>query len=391
MLTVRSCAVALLTVALLATFASNSLAEELPLPPPRPSLTAIENLQRVLSLDDEATGSAEQGEPITERYPNGAVKVQRFVIQDNERNYVNHGPWTMLTHQGQVIAQGEYKNGKQHGPWMRVLPEFAMITPGFKAPFSSQAEFDHGKLHGTWTIIDSQQRVVASWQFSQGVLDGAATTWHPNGQQKREMIFAKGVPDGESTAWKPNGQIWAREFYREGKQLVPVVTWHDRRQKESEGWMVRSNFKIHSKVNWWEGTIEITREETEGEDTKTGEWTEWYANGTMKFRGNFESGAAEGRHVWWHPNGQKMLAGVYHQGMQEERWTTWHATGMKQNEGTYIAGNKAGTWTTWAEDGLIADVEHLQEGIDSSRRRESEIVDTEDDDAEHNVSHLLGP
>ncbi|MBI2478532.1 MAG: hypothetical protein HYV60_07795 [Planctomycetia bacterium] len=391
MSSVRASALVVLCVAASAFPASRLFAEELPFPPPRPSLKTLEQIQGVLSAQPRATSSDEQGELITERYPNRTVRLQRYVIQDAHRNYVNHGSWTMFDPQGQMIAQGEYRNGKLDGPWMRIMTEFPTVNPGFQAPFISQAEFEDGELHGTWTIIDSQQHVVGSWQFSQGELDGAATTWYPSGQQRREMIFSRGVPDGESTAWKPNGQIWAREFYRDGKQLVPVVTWHDRQQKESEGWMVRSNFTINAKIDWWKGIIEVTRNETDGTDIKTGKWTEWYANGTQKFEGNFEDGVAVDQHVWWHPNGQKMLAGTYESGLQEGRWTEWHATGMKQVEGDYIAGTKAGTWTTWSEDGLVADVQQIAPESDSSRSGESGIAITEDDEIQHNVSHIVAP
>ncbi|MCA9141956.1 MAG: hypothetical protein H6823_09510 [Planctomycetaceae bacterium] len=391
MLSVRTCALTLLRIAFVAIIPSRAVTEELPFPPPRPSLKTLEQIQGVLAAQPTTNSSGEQGELITERYPNRAVRLQRYVIQDADRNYVNHGSWMMFDPKGQVIAQGEYRNGEQHGPWMRVMTDFPSVTPGFKAPFISQAEFEDGKLHGTWTIIDAQQHVVGSWQFSEGELDGAATTWYPSGQQKREMIFSRGVPDGESTAWKPNGQVWAREFYREGKQLIPVVTYHDQQQKESEGWMVRSNFTINAKLDWWKGTIEITRTETEGTDVKTGKWTEWYANGTEKFTGTFDEGVAVDQHVWWHPNGQKMLAGTYDSGMQEGRWTEWYATGMKQVEGDYIAGTKTGTWTTWSEEGLVANVEHIKRDSDRVRRGESGIAITEELNAPHNVSHLSAP
>ncbi|MEO8498097.1 MAG: hypothetical protein ABI614_23775, partial [Planctomycetota bacterium] len=314
---VPSCLRAVLCFATAAFLLCNSLAEELPFPPPRPSLKTLEQIQGIISTRTLTVAPSEGGELITERYPNRAVRLQRYVIQDADRNYVNHGSWMMLDPAGQMISQGEYRNGKQQGPWLQIMRELPKVDPGFKAPFTSQAEFDSGELHGTWTIIDSQQHVVGSWQFSRGKLDGAATTWYPNGQQRREMTFAHGIPDGESTAWKPDGQILAREFYRDGKQLVPVVTWHDRQQKESEGWLVRSNFTIHANVDWWSGKIEITREEAAGKDLKTGKWTEWYANGTVKFEGTFENGGAVDQHVWWHPNGQKMLAGTYESGVQE--------------------------------------------------------------------------
>lgn len=397
MSTVRQCAMVVFITTLLGYFSTGATCEELPFPPPRPSLRALEQIQGVLKIPAKAASPQgmpavnEEGELITERYPNRAVRLQRYVIQDADRNYVNHGSWTLLDPQGQVIGQGEYRNGKRHGPWMRIVADFPTAISGFQSPFTSQAEFDNGQLHGTWTIIDSQQRVVGTWQFSQGELDGAATTWYPNGAQRREMNFAKGIPDGESTAWRADGKVWAREFYRGGKQLIPIVTYHDQKQKETEGWMVRTNFTISANVDWWETKIEVTRQDTEGEDVRTGKWTEWYANGTKKFEGDFEAGMPVAQHTWWHPNGQKMIAGTYEKGMQEGRWTEWHATGMKQTEGTYLAGLKSGTWTTWSTEGLVADTQQFETDLNTGRPTEPGIVIAEDGDESHNVSHILAP
>lgn len=373
-----------------ALLAGSSQSEELPTPPPRPTLLGVEEIRPGFVTRDVAAQSSPQekkatptGELITERYPNRAIKVQRYVVQDADRNYVNHGSWTMMDPQGRVLAQGEYRNGKRHGSWTRLLPDFGAVDPQFRPPFTSQAVFQNGTLHGTWTVTDSHQRVVGSWEFADGKLHGVSTTFYPSGNQRREMKFNNGAPDGEAMAWRPNGQVWGREFFREGKQLVPVVTWHDRKQKESEGWLVRSNFTIETNADWWNGILEITRNETEGEDVKTGKWTEWYAGGNKKFTGTYDRGDAIGEHVWWHENGQKMLVGNYRNGLADGRWTQWHSTGMRQEEGMYLAGVKSGQWTTWAEDGQVVSVEDMT-------GREM-IAGDEDDPVSHNVSHILGP
>jgi len=375
------------------------LAEELPTPLPSPPsserLEAIPSLPMIVSTVESVTPevatllepgdvpeeiSPPEAELIIERYPSRAVKLQRYVIQDAERNYINHGLWTMLDEKGEVIAQGEYRDGKRHGAWMRVLPKLAGVEPHFQAPFVSQAEFQDDELHGTWTIIDAQQRVVGSWQFSRGELDGVSSTWYPNGQQQREMTFANGVPDGEALAWKSDGQLWSKEFFREGKQLIPSVTWHDRDQKKSEGWLVRSNIKVQAKVNWWDGVLEIKREDSRGEEIKTGEWTEWYANGGLKQRGAYDEGVPVGQHTWWHENGQRQEVGDYSSGLAQGMWTRWFDNGQKQEEGFYLAGEKSGTWTTWAQDGKVADVRQMSDDRGLARDRNINS---------HNVSHRL--
>lgn len=338
--------------------------KELAVPPSRPQFVESDIAWPVIVPEEI---EALEPELITERYPNRAVKLQRQVVQDEDRNYVNHGTWTMMDEQGEVIAQGEYRQGKRHGHWMRVLSKFGGAERQFKPPFVSQAEFLDDQLHGTWTVIDAEQRVVGSWQFSHNELDGVCATWYPNGQQQREMTFVKGVPDGTALAWKPDGQLWSKEFYREGKQLIPSVTWHDQEQKKSEGWLVRSNVKVKVQLDWWEGVLEIKRDDSRGEEVKTGEWTEWYANGNLRTRGMYDEGVPVGQHTWWHENGQRQEVGEYKSGLAEGLWTRWYASGQKQEEGQYLAGVKSGAWTTWGTDGQIADVRQMSNPLELAR------------------------
>ena len=43
---------------------------------------------------DGAVGAEGNVEPVTERYPNGKIKIERQVTKDAAGNYVNHGTYT---------------------------------------------------------------------------------------------------------------------------------------------------------------------------------------------------------------------------------------------------------------------------------------------------------
>lgn len=295
-------------------------------------------------------------EMITERYANGKVRIQRYVCQDANRNYVNHGTWTAYSPQGKMLAQGEFQDGKMHGKWMRELPRLG-VQAGFQGPFTSQADFKYGELHGTWTIFDAAQRLVASWDFKAGELDGKTAAWFPNGQQKSEMTFVDGQPDGEALLYNNQGRLVRKDYYRDGKQLIPVVSRYDNKQKETEGWLLRSNFVFKSHFDWWHGIAEIHRENSAGEDQKVGKWVQWYRNGQLKYVGHFDQGDAVGKHSWWHENGQRQLAGEYETGLREGLWTRWHVNGQRHEEGEYLAGSKFGEWTSWDAQGQVASSE----------------------------------
>ena len=43
---------------------------------------------------------------VRERYPNGEVRVEREVLQDEDGNYVNHGAWKLFDSKGRLLAGG---------------------------------------------------------------------------------------------------------------------------------------------------------------------------------------------------------------------------------------------------------------------------------------------
>ena len=338
-----------------------ALADTLPAPPHAdPRALAWEQLEVLPDvapdLQSRVADSAET-EIILERYSNRATKIERHVALDDQRNYVNHGPWKMWDARGQLVAQGQFLHGRMQGKWTRILPQLDLGDDTFAAPLTSQAQFAQGELHGVWSITDTHGRPVVSWEFRDGKLHGAMTAWYSQGQKRFDATFADGRPHGDATYWALDGRERKKEHYQHGDQRLQSVSWYDTQQKEAEGWIVRSNLKFDIHVQWWQGTLTIARDDSKAEDQKTGTWKEWYANGTPRFSGSFREGQPAGPHAWWHANGQKMMAGDFRTGAPEGRWTRWYPNGRKQEEGSYLAGTKRGTWTVWDETGSVADVQ----------------------------------
>jgi len=354
---------------------SLTYADEL-LPPPIPVLRIGAPNSEFEPITARRADSAP--EVITEKYPNRKVKIERQVVQDAERNYVNHGPWKMWDPEGRLMAHGEFRNGKQHGTWIRLMSMFGSVDGAFQPPYTSQAEFSNGELDGTWTISDSRQRVVGSWEFDRGELHGKVTHFYPTGQPQKEMTFKQGKLDGELNSFTPQGTVANREYFRAGKQLTPVVTWHEpNQQKQAEGWTQSEEVVVHKTIDWWQGILEITREPVVSEPIRIGTWNEWHANGTLRFTGDFRDGQPIGDHTWWHENGQKQLVGRYDDGLRADRWTRWYVNGRKQEEGEFYAGVKQGVWRVWSEEGQLIDSQELvatQDITPSSDLDEIELV-----------------
>lgn len=310
-----------------------------------------------------------QTEIIRERYPNGTVRIERHVTQDENRDYVNHGPWTMWDAQGNIIAKGKYHFGRQEGEWVRryfVPRDGIMQLPelqGFERPVTSTINFAQGQLHGSWTIVDARGRPIASWNFDRGQLHGPAVWWHSNGQKKRVANYVRGVPHGDFFEWQSNGAIASQKRYEEGRSYTPVAKYDRSGRLLVEGWHVNPVEEHRLGYDWWTGELLIDVIASEGESIRTGIWTYYYPTGQKQYEGEFHEGDAIGVHSWWHPNGQRMTRGNYHDGRPHGTWTWWYANGQRRIEGRYINGEQDRGWVGWTETGNAVPLDDSQDVV----------------------------
>lgn len=308
-----------------------------------------------LSLDP---GNVGEEEVIRERYPNGSVRVERTVIQDEQQNYINHGSWKMWDEAGQPLCQGQYRLGQRHGPWRRYYKanEATLFSAApynlFAPPYRSEAEFVNGQLSGTWRIVDGEERKICEWEFLDGRRNGKSVWWYPNGQPMREINYASGMIEGEILEWDQQGRIVTQDKFLEGRRLVERVENYPSGQKESAGMLLYPKLILKQADDWWE--CRLAQYEQSGKSEKHGKWTVWYENGQKKVEGTYEHDQPQGKFVWWHANGQKALEGEYAGSRKLGIWTWWHDNGQKSIQGEYASGTPQGPWTWWEQSGKVA-------------------------------------
>lgn len=301
----------------------------------------------------------QQTEVIKERYPNGAIKIEREVTQDAGGNYLNHGAWKMWDQAGNLMAQGEYRYGNRTGTWIRwyrTVTDASMLSKApysqFGLPYISQATFDNGRLHGEWTIYDGKKRKISQWHFADGKRHGASTWWFPNGRKLREIQYKDGDIDGQLIEYGAEGSVLTKDNYQEGRKLSQKKSTYNGGAKKSEGTYLFAKDVEKTPDDWWECKVQTTVKT--GKDEKHGPWTSWHTNGQRQLEGTYEHDMQTGLFTWWHANGQKALEGRFEAGKQNGSWTWWYPTGQKSIHGEYAHGNPTGRWTWWKEDGKVA-------------------------------------
>ncbi len=316
--------------------------------------------------------NAAASEVIRERYPDGTVKIEREVTQDDSENYINHGKWKMFNQRGTLMAEGQYINDQRDGTWVRFYRGnesklFAELPyKQFKGPFVSQATFKDGQLHGAWKIYDAAQHKISEFSLSEGQREGKSTWWYANGQKMREIDFHEGLIDGHLLEWAADKKLVTNSTYQSGRKLAPKVTKYKSGAKQTEGMYLHAALAVEAPDDWW--NVTVAKSVANGNDERHGTWVSWHANGQENVTGQYENDIPVGTFTWWYQTGQKALAGTYEDGQRHGSWDWWHPNGQKATCAEYRNDQPVGRWLWWNEDGKVAEVANLDEGIGESFR-----------------------
>ncbi len=181
------------------------------------------------------------------------------------------GPWKEYHPNGQVKAQGEYKDGKRIGEWSFYYP--------------------NGKLEQKGNY-DKKGQAQNEWKW-----------YYDNGTLLREESYLNNLLDGPTTEYDENGKVVTKGQYTDG-------------QKEGE----------------WEYEMGDYRETgTYKADRRDGAWKHYYTpGGKLRFEGNFVDGNPDGKHVYYYPNGKIKEEGKFIVGRKDGNWEYYNEDGIKQ-------------------------------------------------------------
>ena len=322
------------------------------------TLSLLRGGQPPRAADEPTPGKIEQ---IKTRYPDGAVKILKHVTQDEEGNYYLEGAWRFFNPQGEVLAEGQFHEGRMEGQWQRwhaaeSSPLFQSAPFNqFSAPFLSTATFSQGQLDGVWVISDREGRKIIEIPYRQGKRSGTANWYYPSGERMRVANFKAGKLDGPLIEWNQQKKIVRNDEYIDGKKVVRNTAFYRPKQKQSEAYFLDPPLELRQPDDWWHAVPAPFS--SNGERIQHGPVTAWHPNGQVKMKGQYRNDLRVGTFTWWHPNGQRALVGSYRQGSKVGRWTWWHENGMKSIEGSYENDEPTGRWTWWDETGRVTETE----------------------------------
>jgi len=348
--------------------------------PAAPATLEGEQAADKLTPAPEPADPTEVVELVKERYPSGAIKIEREVTQDEAGNYLLHGAWRQFDERGRLIIDGRLSRNLKEGLWRRFYrgDETTLLATApykdFTAPFISSATFYADRLHGKWTITDSRQRKVHELEFIGGERHGMAVWYYPTAML--EAPFEHGSVNGDVLKFAADGTVIGKEHFEAGRMLAPKVEYFDQAEqhKKAEIGFLFATLVVKTPDSWEQGRLATF--ETRGQDEKHGPFIIWHASGQVAKQGEFRYNLPVGQITHWFPNSQKQLDGVYVDGRQEGVWTWWHENGQKAITGEYHDARPVGPWIWWTATGKVAqrtDLTHERAEVELTSESQSDL------------------
>ncbi len=317
----------------------------------------------VVALDQPPLQAPKGGELIRQRFPNGSIQIERWVIESESGDFINHGTFVEYGQDGNELRSGAYRDGKRDGAWQQTITTAQVaqlagpVPAGFQAPYQSSATFQAGQLHGVWTCTDANDLAVFEWRFRQGKRHGNSQWFDSHGTVIQQISYVDNLAHGLAKLRAEDSVEPRPVQFEHGRHPTQVDNWFplengQQRRLQSQDWYLTfgpHNLQSHD----WLNSRLTQQPEHSHKKTRHGKSITFYPNGQRESEGQYVNGQRVGTFVWWYANGQQRTVGEYQDDREHGQWTWWHKNGMKEARGEFLAGEKVANWSLWDAEGRL--------------------------------------
>jgi antitoxin component YwqK of YwqJK toxin-antitoxin module len=243
---------------------------------------------------------------------------------------VKSGFYKQYSPKGLTVTEGQYSNGKQEGLWTYNFPNGNIKAQGnFKngdGRDTSDIGIPRNGREGKWTIQYENGNKSEVSNYTAGELDGVYNSFYENSKPKEVSNYKVGVRDGLYTSFFENGNKVEVSNYKDGK-LDGLCTVYN------------GNGKPERVSNYKAGKLD-------------GLCTVYNGNGKPGRVSNYKAGKLEGLETEYNDLGLKASEINYSDDRQNGK-STEYKNGVKSAEYQYIKGKMHGPFVSYFENGKI--------------------------------------
>lgn len=243
-------------------------------------------------------------------YPDGSVKSSGGYVEGKKE-----GTHRIYDKDGEVIAGEVYKRGEK-------------IAEGIVD--------ENGDYQGHWQLYYTDGNLRAEGDYKNSMRTGDWIFYFPNGAVESKGKYVEGLPQGRWSWFYPNGDKRRNEFYRRGEEDGEVTEWDIDGNVISKG----SYISGYKDGEWYYHVGDHTEKGKYVDGQRQGTWIYEYEDGSLNYEGEYVAGLAVGKHQWYYPNGQIRKEGKYSSGIRVGTWNTYNPEGIKILEIKYKQGRE---------------------------------------------------
>ena len=218
----------------------------------------------------------------------------------------------------------------------------------------------HDDYTGFGRILYDDLSLYYIGEFSKGKIDGTATMYDRNGNEKYEGSINDGVRDGFGTQYHENGQVmykgrWFQDLITSisySGSYESIKVYHDNGQVKYDGFIVNGLYENTSTLYHPNGSLEYTGDFIKGEMNQQHAKI-YYPNGQLKFTGNLVMGEPSGECFYYHDNGAVKVCGNFVNGGYNEDGVINHPNGKTHMIGNFIKGKLEGEAEEYYDTGTL--------------------------------------
>jgi len=234
----------------------------------------------------------------TDYYPNGKVKTvgsyNGNIPEGVRREYNEVGKITAgyIFTKGALTGEGIVdEEGIKEGDWREFYTDGTLRSVG---------SYSKGKPVGSWKYYFENGKLESEGKYTKtGLLDGTWRWYFEDASIRRVQSYIAGTEDGEYEEHDETGRLIVKGQYTEGL--------------EEGDWVY--DFGNYRELGSYRGGASF------------GKWKSYYADGTLRFDGEYIDDNLNGRVNWYWPSGKLKDQGNFVNGSREGDWITFNEDG----------------------------------------------------------------
>ncbi|MDZ7738580.1 MAG: toxin-antitoxin system YwqK family antitoxin [Bacteroidales bacterium] len=197
---------------------------------------------------------------------------------------------------------------------------------------------DKGLKQGHWIKRYPDGQIMYEAWFKDGKPTGEFKRYDEDGNLSSLLNYITGTDSVRARIYHPNGYIAARGVYYKQKK---TGEWHYFSDYIEDHLLMKSNY-INNLIDGvcikyhWNGQVAEELDYESG--IKSGNWKQYFNDGTLCLKAYYDNGKLEGEFLSWHPNGQKEIIGKYDMDTRTGLWYIYNNDGSLRKEIKYNNG-----------------------------------------------------